>query len=68
MNKLEAAQTKLHNLESSQTNALAKISGTKLNVILIMLTALITYFSVIFYDSFNKQIKNSTRNKNSCEH
>lgn len=61
MNKLEAAQTKLHNLESSQTNALAKISGTKLNVILIMLTALITYFSVIFYDSFNKQIKNNRK-------
>jgi hypothetical protein len=61
MNKLEAAQTKLHNLESSQTNALAKISGTKLNVILIMLTALITYFSVIFYDSFDKQIKNNRK-------
>ena len=61
MNKLEAAQTKLHNLESSQTNALAKISGTKLNVILIMLTALITYFSVIFYDSSEKQIKNNRK-------
>jgi|9_EtaG_2_1085328.scaffolds.fasta_scaffold00124_25 hypothetical protein len=61
INKLEAAQTKLHNLESSQTNALAKIGGTKLNVILIMLTALITYSSVMFYDSFDKQIKNDRK-------
>ena len=57
MNKLEAAQTKLHNLESSQTNALAKISGTKLNVILIMLTALITYFSVIFMTHLRNKLK-----------
>ena len=61
MNKLEEAQTKLHNLESSQTNALAKISGSKLNVILVMLTALTTYLTVSYYYSSSGIIKNNRK-------
>ena len=46
---------------SSHTNALTKISGAKLNIILVMLTAIITYFAVSFYYSSEPKDNNDRK-------
>ena len=58
MNKLESAQTKLHNLETSQTNSNSRRALTKLNIII----ALVAMLGAIMFTSFYYEAKLNAAN------
>jgi hypothetical protein len=62
INKLEVAQTKLHNLESTQINSNSRRALTKLNIIIALAAVMCaTLFTSAYYESKLKIANNSER-------
>jgi len=54
-------QKSSHYRQTDHNNRIGRLGAFKLNVILVMLTVIITYFSVIFYYSFEEQFNKNDR-------